>query len=541
MLFFFFVGPYCNECRSVFVCSQKNHDCNMRSSCVKNHINEVHTKWDPIRQMPISQISPNSPQISRNSPPISALNPHQLKQIVQVQTKDRHIPLAILSKLNGKSCTVCGITLQKRFDTIRHIRNVHFKTDKWQCNKCEYRNEKMALLQNHYDTCHKTDSVSLSQVSPSNIVTTVTLPMTPIPINLVTNVKKEPNNFVLNQSDKSVTTVTLPMTPIPRNILPNVVKGEATMVTNNFGLNKLSRVDRCRECEGCKKPNCGVCVYCKDRSGPNKLRQACKERICQKKISGNRSVTTVTLPLQPQMTEYICHICDKMTIDAKTLVSHMEECHKQDLTRFVTNAIHDHTYAVSMSGVTKNLSKCQKCDEYFKHEFPLLLHYEYEHDMTEKEIENNIVTNMLKCDKCNFVTRRYTIFKTHVKKGHYSEVEEEDMDEENTNLVYKCDKCEFVGYNTDSLLRHKIKIHQLISGQEEMAGKFKCNYDQCEKEFGLKRNLERHLRASHEEQKDWECHMCNQKFGEKQTLQRHIVNKHRGWYKTIWGTNHLLH
>ena len=44
----------------------------MRSTCVKNHINEVHTKWDAIRRMPISQVSPQmSPQMSQNSPQIS--------------------------------------------------------------------------------------------------------------------------------------------------------------------------------------------------------------------------------------------------------------------------------------------------------------------------------------------------------------------------------------------------------------------------------------------------------------------------------------
>ena len=108
------------------------------------------------------------------------------------------------------------------------------------------------------------------------------------------------------------------------------------------------------------------------------------------------------------------------------------------------------------------------------------------------------------------------------------------------NLVYKCDKCGFLGSNSNSLLRHKIKVHQIIGEQDGVAGKFKCFHDQCEKEFTIKRNLERHLRTSHEGQKNWECHMCDQKFAEKQTLQRHIVNKHRGWYLYL-GHNHLLH
>ena len=40
----------------------------------------------------------------------------------------------------------------------------------------------------------------------------------------------------------------------------------------------------CRACPACIRPDCEVCVYCKDKKhfgGPGKLKQRCKERKCQ--------------------------------------------------------------------------------------------------------------------------------------------------------------------------------------------------------------------------------------------------------------------
>ena len=61
-----------------------------------------------------------------------------------------------------------------------------------------------------------------------------------------------------------------------------------------------SRKLRCGECEGCKSQNCGICIYCKDSKrfgGPGKLKQACKERICENKsLSNNKSYSKNASP-----------------------------------------------------------------------------------------------------------------------------------------------------------------------------------------------------------------------------------------------------
>ena len=62
-------------------------------------------------------------------------------------------------------------------------------------------------------------------------------------------------------------------------------KKKKSNLRQNFSERK-SRKRRCGECEGCKRQNCGECIYCKDSKrfgGPNKMKQACKERTCENK------------------------------------------------------------------------------------------------------------------------------------------------------------------------------------------------------------------------------------------------------------------
>merc|ERR1719418_388200 len=58
------------------------------------------------------------------------------------------------------------------------------------------------------------------------------------------------------------------------------------------------RKTRCDACEGCLRSSCGKCRFCLDMirfGGPNKLRQACQDRICQ-----NRSFKT-----SPHLQKYL--------------------------------------------------------------------------------------------------------------------------------------------------------------------------------------------------------------------------------------------
>ena len=132
--------------------------------------------------------------------------------------------------------------------------------------------------------------------------------------------------------------------------------------------------------------------------------------------------------------------------------------------------------------------------------------------MTEKEIEsNNKVTTMLSCDKCKFVTvpSRYTIFKEHIKKGHYS-------DEDNTTYCKECDK-EF--FNRIYFTSHMKEIHKM---------EFSSKCDQCGNSFSRPSNLARHIQHVHERSKNWICHICDNNLVTKQVLIRHMNSKHSG-------------
>ena len=75
---------------------------------------------------------------------------------------DKHIPSKIYEKLNGKICKQCGYDGPVRFDTIRHIRNVHLKTKFFTCNKCNFEAKLMGELKKHFDNIHAKHSVAVA-------------------------------------------------------------------------------------------------------------------------------------------------------------------------------------------------------------------------------------------------------------------------------------------------------------------------------------------------------------------------------------------
>jgi uncharacterized C2H2 Zn-finger protein len=54
--------------------------------------------------------------------------------------------------------------------------------------------------------------------------------------------------------------------------------------------------------------------------------------------------------------------------------------------------------------------------------------------------------------------------------------------------------------------------------------KFNCEY--CDKTFGQKGDLKRHINTVHLKQKNYKCDHCNESFGKKSNLKRHINTIH---------------
>ena len=70
------------------------------------------------------------------------------------------------------------------------------------------------------------------------------------------------------------------------------------------------------------------------------------------------------------------------------------------------------------------------------------------------------------------------------------------------------------------LKQHIKRIHGERKPSEINKIIYNCNL--CENTFANTMSLQRHMRNTHEQQKDYKCNLCQKAFGLKQTLQRHI-------------------
>jgi hypothetical protein len=83
--------------------------------------------------------------------------------------------------------------------------------------------------------------------------------------------------------------------------------------------------------------------------------------------------------------------------------------------------------------------------------------------------------------------------------------------------MFKCDQCDKSFGRKSHLQRHIKLIHQLLKP-------FKC--ENCDKSFGEKHNLHIHIKAIHQLLKPYTCEHCDKSFGQKSNLQRHIRRIH---------------
>jgi uncharacterized C2H2 Zn-finger protein len=56
---------------------------------------------------------------------------------------------------------------------------------------------------------------------------------------------------------------------------------------------------------------------------------------------------------------------------------------------------------------------------------------------------------------------------------------------------------------------------------------FQCNHVHCDKAFGTKGNLKRHLNAVHLEKKEFKCDHCDMVFAQKAHLADHVNRIHK--------------
>ena len=76
-----------------------------------------------------------------------------------IKADDQYMPSKIAEKLLGKKCTECGYLGPQKFDTIRHIRNIHLKLNEFQCNECYFSHYKLKVLKEHFRNIHQNKEI----------------------------------------------------------------------------------------------------------------------------------------------------------------------------------------------------------------------------------------------------------------------------------------------------------------------------------------------------------------------------------------------
>ena len=100
------------------------------------------------------QISVDHDHVTRNPNRKKKIGLNGRRKTKFVAVDDSYIPSEIKDRLSGKTCTECNYSNSYMVATIRHIREIHLKTDLYQCNKCDFGHTKLRMLRDHFNKMH---------------------------------------------------------------------------------------------------------------------------------------------------------------------------------------------------------------------------------------------------------------------------------------------------------------------------------------------------------------------------------------------------
>jgi len=163
--------------------------------------------------------------------------------------------------------------------------------------------------------------------------------------------------------------------------------------------------------------------------------------------------------------------------------------------------------------------KCEICGKSFKNNAYLVKHKWWKHKSTDFHAICDI------CGRNDFKNKN--VYSIHVKK--------------HTTLAYPCNLCPAVYKTQHKLLTHRNNEHTDVLGQFcDLCGIVvpslsKHNYfkhkpkkcEICEKEFGNKQLLNKHIKQVHEQSLRVQCGECNKEFSCKGSLNKHNRNVHK--------------
>ena len=119
----------------------------------------------------------------------------------------------------------------------------------------------------------------------------------------------------------------------------------------------------------------------------------------------------------------------------------------------------------------------------------------------------------VKCDECHKTFGAKKDLVKHIKSFHEKE-------------EHKCELCHKTFNRKDSLRRHQVTCngrsakHSILKKPAQSQERFECG--ECQKTYGLKKHLVRHIKAAHETE-EYPCERCLKSFNRKENLKCHQV------------------
>ena len=227
----------------------------------------------------------------------------------------------------------------------------------------------------------------------------------------------------------------------------------------------------------------------------HKVKRMVKCRICQVSIPTN----TVNLHMMKHKsdTQYQCQLCYKTFKKKESKQAHCERVH-QDEAEFLTREITESDLRFS----------CGKCQLRFVSKSLLTSHTDMSHTEEQNYFDTN--TNTFSCPFCHSQSETGQKLRNHLKKCHSSDlhllgtIQDEDY-------TFPCNLCDLKFVKETHVDFHRIRVH--------FPNDKKVPCDVCEKVI-MKYNYSVH-KATHSNEKNFQCLLCNLKLKTKGTLKHH--------------------
>lgn len=222
--------------------------------------------------------------------------------------------------------------------------------------------------------------------------------------------------------------------------------------------------------------------------------------------------------------KYVCDICDSKYITQSHLKRHTRSAH-QIRTDDKIKCQHEScgmefTSTTSMKRhykqrhMKEKMYGCNQCDETFYRKSQLKIHstkhtgvFPYycpkcgKGSINLKQHEHHMVGHKsYECSICGEILKKWSQLLVHRRDKH--------------SKKYQCDICKLPFTHRSNMDSH-MKIH---SANKDV---FLCTVSGCEKFYFHSKNLRAHVRAKHDPDRTWECHLCHRNLSTKQKLILH--------------------